>query len=76
MNKILLVILILSTLLVLCFVLIPTNQVLSLNEFVNLMSDYGCEVNDENETSNCNYNIKYIENKNNIKMNIIYTLAV
>ena len=50
MKKILLVILILSTLLVLYFVLIPANQVLSLNEFVDLMSDYGCEVNDENET--------------------------
>jgi len=67
MKKILLGMLILSTLLVFYLVLIPTNQVLSLNEFVDLMSDYGCEVNDENETSNCNYNIKYIENKNNIK---------
>ena len=49
MKKILLGMLILSTLLVFYFVSIPTNQVLSLNEFVDLMSDYGCEVNDENE---------------------------
>ena len=76
MKKVLLVILILSTLLVFYFVLIPTNQVSSLNEFVDLMSDYGCKVNDENETSNCDYNVKYIENKNNKKMNIIYMLAV
>lgn len=67
MKKVLLVILILSTLLVFYFVLIPTNRVLSLNEFVDLMRNYGCKVDDENATRNCNYNIKYIENKNNIK---------
>lgn len=75
MKKVLLGILILSILLVSYFVLIPTNYVLSLNEFVDLMSDYGCAVDDENETKNCDYNIKYIENKNNIKMNIICTLV-
>ena len=67
MKKILLGILILSILLVFCFVLIPSNQVLSLNEFVDLMNNYGCILDDENVTRNCDYNIKYIENENNIK---------